>query len=145
MYIIHGYAVDYQIQSRSLILLLLAASAASAATAFFMLFPLESYHHIYPHCPWHSLTGTHCPGCGTLRGITAILQGDLSGLARNNLLAMLLSPILFYAGFNLISESIFGYRLPRISIPKWQYLLVTIIITYWIVRNFWPVLAPDPL
>ena len=145
MQFIHGYEVEFQVQLRSLVLLLLATCAASAAMAFMIVFPLESYHHLYPHCPWHTLTGTHCPGCGTLRGITAVLQGDLLGMARNNPLAMLLSPLLFYAGFNLFSESVFGYRLPRIYVPKWQYLLVALIIIYWIARNFCPVLAPEPV
>lgn len=141
--VIHGHEIDYRVQYRSLMLLLLAMCAASAAAVFMMLFPLESYHHIYPHCPWHALTGTHCPGCGTLRGIAAILQGDLLGMTRNNPLAVVLSPLLLYAGFNLVSESIFGYRLPCIYIPKWQYLLVIVIIGYWIARNFCGLLAPD--
>ena len=145
MHVIHGHEIEFRVQYRSLILLLLAACAASAAAAFMTLFPLESYHHIYPHCPWHTLTGTHCPGCGTLRGIAAILQGDLFGMARSNPLAMVLSPLLFYAGFNLVSESLFGYRLPRLYIPKWQYLLVVVVIGYWIARNFYPFLAPDPV
>lgn len=145
MYIIQGYEIDHQVKYRSLFLLILAMCAAFAGTLFIILVPLDSYYHIYPHCPWHSITGTHCPGCGTLRGISAVLQGDLLGLLKNNPLAMLLSPLLLYAGFNLVSESLFGYRIPRVYLPKWQFFLTGLIICYWIARNFWPLLAPDPV
>ena len=38
----------------------------------------------YPTCPWLAITGTFCPGCGTLRATHALTHGDLgTALARN--------------------------------------------------------------
>ena len=55
-------------------LLLLAALGVTA-----MLLCLRSPHQPghYPPCPVAALTGLHCPGCGTLRGLHALLHGDL--------------------------------------------------------------------
>ncbi len=145
MYVVDGYAVGPLVQNRSRIILLAAIGMFFSAVLILGLFPIHSHSHVYPHCPWHAITGTHCPGCGTLRGISLILQGDLLGLLKNNPMAMLLSPLLFYASMNLVTESTWGYRLPRLYISKWQFLLVGLIICYWIARNFWPVLAPNPI
>lgn len=43
---------------------------------------------IYPVCPFHWLTGLDCPVCGTLRGLHALLHGDLLGAVRCNALAI---------------------------------------------------------
>ncbi len=33
-----------------------------------------------PQCPLYSLTGLHCPGCGSQRAVSRLFQGDLSGV-----------------------------------------------------------------
>src|SRR5262245_47142370 len=38
------------------------------------------------YCPWLLLTGTYCPGCGGLRAVNDLGNGDLSGAASSNLL-----------------------------------------------------------
>jgi len=38
----------------------------------------------WPRCPFHWLTGLHCPGCGSLRGLHHILQGDFQLGLRHN-------------------------------------------------------------
>ena len=37
-------------------------------------------------CPWLTLTGTYCPGCGGLRAVNDLSHGDLAGAASSNLL-----------------------------------------------------------
>ena len=39
-------------------------------------FPPSEYN-FYPRCPFYLLTGWKCPGCGTLRALSAVLHGDL--------------------------------------------------------------------
>ena len=43
---------------------------------------------LLPACPWHTVTGFACPGCGSTRAILRLLEGDLAaGLAFNPLAA----------------------------------------------------------
>ena len=39
---------------------------------------------LFPSCPFHLLTGWHCPGCGTLRAVHALLHGRFSQALHDN-------------------------------------------------------------
>ncbi len=38
------------------------------------------------YCPWLVLTGTYCPGCGGLRAVNDLTDGNLAAAASSNLL-----------------------------------------------------------
>ncbi len=38
------------------------------------------------YCPWLTLTGTFCPGCGGLRAVNDLTHGDVLAAASSNLL-----------------------------------------------------------
>lgn len=44
-------------------------------------------------CPWLFLTGTYCPGCGGLRAVHDLTDGDLVAAASSNLLVVLAAPV----------------------------------------------------
>lgn len=44
-------------------------------------------------CPWLLLTGTSCPGCGSLRAVHHLTDGDLAAAASSNLLLVLALPV----------------------------------------------------
>ncbi len=46
-------------------------------------------------CPWLLLTGTACPGCGSLRAVHDLTDGDLAAAASSNLLLVLALPVVF--------------------------------------------------
>ena len=48
----------------------------------------------YAYCPWLLLTGTYCPGCGGLRAVNDLSNGDLAGAASSNLLFVASVPVL---------------------------------------------------
>ena len=48
----------------------------------------------YAYCPWLLLTGTYCPGCGGLRAVNDLSNGDLAGAASSNLLLVASAPVL---------------------------------------------------
>ena len=50
----------------------------------------------YPACPFHSLTGLHCPGCGTTRALHALFTGHPLQAAGFNLLAVAAVPVLLF-------------------------------------------------
>jgi len=51
------------------------------------------------YCPWFLLTGTYCPGCGGLRAVNDLTNGDLTGAASSNLAFVVSIPFvaLFWA------------------------------------------------
>jgi len=49
---------------------------------------------LFPPCPFHTLTGLYCPGCGGLRMTHDLLHGDLVAAATDNLFLLLGIPAL---------------------------------------------------
>nr|WP_276545116.1 DUF2752 domain-containing protein [Brachybacterium muris] len=43
-------------------------------------------------CPVYHLTGLHCPGCGAIRSVHALLDGDLALALRSNAVLMVALP-----------------------------------------------------
>lgn len=44
-------------------------------------------------CPLQAVTGIYCPGCGGLRAVNDLTNGDLAGAASSNLLLVVLMPV----------------------------------------------------
>jgi len=47
-------------------------------------------------CPWLVLTGHPCPGCGSLRAVNDLTNGDLVGALSSNLLLVVMLPLLAF-------------------------------------------------
>jgi hypothetical protein len=104
----------------------------------------------YPPCPFHALTGLHCPGCGTLRCLHALFHGDLAqALAYNALTVLVLPFLLIWAGRWGLAAA--RNRPPRgRRVPgRWIRLLLMVVIAYWVLRNLplppFELLAPHAL
>lgn len=54
---------------------------------------------VFPPCPTNALTHLHCPGCGTLRALHALLHGNIGEAFSQNALAAVLLPILPFIYF----------------------------------------------
>ena len=98
--------------------------------------PLESA--FFPACPFRSLTGLLCPGCGSQRAIHHLLNFDIAGAFHENMLLVIAIPYLI-AGWviELIPR-------PSAVLLKWRkifygpraiFFIIFVIITYWILRN----------
>ena len=105
--------------------------------------PNEPGH--YPTCPWLWLTGTYCPGCGTLRMLHAFTHGHFAhGFGLNPLGAVIaVWAVVEYGRWTWASLTGRTYG----SWPRniyWAWGVVAVIITYWIARNlpFGAALAP---
>lgn len=55
-----------------------AAAALTCCTAVGLANPTQP-GNVLPHCPFKTLTGWDCPGCGSTRMLYAILHCDLAG------------------------------------------------------------------
>ena len=47
-------------------------------------------------CPWLVLTGHSCPGCGSLRAMNDLTNGDVVGALSSNLLFVVMLPVLAF-------------------------------------------------
>lgn len=102
-----------------------------------------------PVCPLHWATGLHCPGCGSLRAVHFLLQGDWQSALRHNLLAVVMMPLVVVL---LMAEMVaaFGRRFPvRIHLSGYAtWMLLAVILLFAIMRNLpaqpFSALAPPP-
>lgn len=90
----------------------------------------------YPSCPFHSLTGLNCPGCGTLRGLHQLMHGHLLVALNHNALTMLSLPFFGYSFVSYALLAVRGRGLPRAFVhPFYIKALFWIIIGFWVLRN----------
>ena len=91
---------------------------------------------IFPSCPFRTLTGFDCPGCGTLRGAHQLLHGNILAALDLNLIMVLMLPYLCISFFLMLSFDSIGRRMPSFYIPsKWIWGLLVIILVFWVARN----------
>jgi len=119
----------------------LAAGAAVLALVA-LVDPNEPGH--YPTCPFLALTGHWCPGCGTLRSMHAVTQGDVADAAGFNLLALASLPVLAVIWLRWARRSWLGAPRARELPTKWLWVLVVLAVGFGVVRNlpFGAALAP---
>ncbi len=98
--------------------------------------PAESMY--FPACPFYSVTGLECPGCGSQRAVHQLLQLEILNAFKQNALLVVAIPYVLV-----------GVYLDRIAIPSeknytWKrkfygknaiYLALGIICLFWIFRN----------
>ena len=89
----------------------------------------------FPKCPFYSLLGIKCPGCGTQRAIHAILNGDLAGAAHYNALLLVALPLI---GLYLLAD-VLKKRWPGLNNvlnhPATIIGLLVIVIAWLVLRN----------
>ncbi|MGK5551091.1 DUF2752 domain-containing protein [Actinomadura kijaniata] len=77
---------------RALLLpLAVLAGVAAAVAVLAVRDPHEPGH--YPACPFLTVTGLYCPGCGGLRMVNALAHGRVGAAFDSNPLAFLLLPV----------------------------------------------------
>jgi hypothetical protein len=90
----------------------------------------------FPACPLHWVTGLHCPGCGSLRAVHFLLQGEWQTAMQYNLLAVVLFPLVSVL---LLAEFLnaFGRRLlARVQLPSTAvWILLVVILLFGVTRN----------
>ena len=90
----------------------------------------------FPKCPFHQLTGLHCPGCGSQRAINKILNGNILEGIRHNYLIVLAS---FVIGYQLVYFLITNYTSKTMTNlfhnTKVTRLILVLVILFWLLRN----------
>lgn len=84
---------------------------------------------LFPTCPFHAATGLLCPGCGGLRMVHDVLNGDMSAAVVDNVVALIGLPLLLvWILFRRRSER------PWLT-PVSGTVIVVIAVTWTVVRN----------
>ncbi|WP_083555293.1 DUF2752 domain-containing protein [Nocardiopsis dassonvillei] len=90
----------------------------------------------YPTCPWLLLTGTFCPGCGTMRAVALTTNLDILGAISMNPLLFVLAPYLLLSYARWFADALGFRRGPRRLTPTWFiWGLLVLILVYWVARN----------
>jgi hypothetical protein len=85
-------------------------------------------------CPFKSVTGLSCPGCGMTRCVHALAQGDFVSAFRFNALLFLLVPVLFYAWFAWFKADRAGRPVPTPNLRLFAAVLLAIV-AFGVLRN----------
>jgi len=128
-----------EIVNKRLTALLIWLSIALGATYLFIFEPGKT--GFFPACPFRTLTGFTCPGCGSTRGLHRLLHGDIVSALKFNPLMVLLLPFLLCALVRYTVAAVRGRPLQRHNLdPKYIWILFGVIMSFWIFRNtrFYP-------
>jgi len=129
-----------QPSKRGIVLALITLTALAASAALLAGFDPASAA-FFPPCPFHSLTGLDCPGCGSLRGLHQLLRGHPVAAFRLNPLMFLALPSEVYALASWLLRQLTGWSLPRVRVrPAAIWALLAAILVFWVFRNtpFYP-------
>ena len=128
-----------EIVNKRLTALLIWLSIALGATYLFIFEPGKT--GFFPACPFRTLTGFTCPGCGSTRGLHRLLHGDIVSALEFNPLMVLSLPFLLYALVRYTTAAVSGRPLQRHNLDaKYIWILFGVIMSFWIFRNtrFYP-------
>ena len=113
---------------------MVAAFALACAGAILFFFKPGQYW-FYPVCHFHSLTGLHCPGCGSSRALHELLHGNfIEAIRLNALLLFCLAGSMWLAGRYVLAR----WRSQRapVAVPaRWLWMLLGLVVIFTVLRN----------
>lgn len=90
----------------------------------------------YPPCPVFALTGLLCPGCGTLRALSALARGDVAIAWGHNPLTVLAVPWMVWGTIGLGRYAMRSTPI-RWHLPRWSaWAMPAGLVVFTVVRNF---------
>ena len=95
-----------------------------------------SEHRVFPGCPFLTLTGYQCPGCGSQRALHQLIHGNIVQAVALN---FLLLPGLVYAGTGYLLSAFYPDKWKEVQ-PRWYgaraaLVAIVVIVVYWVGRN----------
>jgi len=124
----------YRVHRERLAASAVVAMAAGGLSVIYLLNPGTS--DLYPPCPFLSLTGLYCPGCGTLRALHQLTRGHpLAALDLNPLMVLLLPFVAYFLASHAML-ALTGRPLKKFFVrPAWIWALLGVVLVYWLLRN----------
>ncbi|WP_416135560.1 DUF2752 domain-containing protein [Aquimarina sp. 2201CG5-10] len=92
--------------------------------------------NFFPKCPFHSLTGLHCPGCGSQRALHQLLHFNfIKTLDYNALYILGIATIIYNLSIKTANKYFKKEYYNYLYHPKTPLFIGIIIIVFWILRN----------
>lgn len=114
---------------------LVAGAVLAASVVLHLRDPHQSGSYLF--CPWLLLTGTYCPGCGGLRAVNDLTNGDIAAAASSNVLFVGSIPLLLVMWGRWFTDRWRGVR--RAVDQRRAVLLASmfgvVALVFWVVRN----------
>ena len=113
-----------------------AVTASLAAVTVYTVVRNPHQPGAFPSCIFLAGSGYYCPGCGGLRAMHDLLNGDVVGALHMNALVVLgIVPALF-AGLAWWITALANDKVPRVRIPTWLAVSIPVLLgVFWVVRN----------
>lgn len=114
----------------------LAAGAAGLAACAVLAVRDPNQQGSYGFCPFKAATGLDCPGCGVLRGVHALTQGDVAQAVGLNALLIVLVPAAIWGWFRWVRAAAQGRTFPGLALTRPATIAVIVAVTvFWVARN----------
>ncbi|GHT45762.1 membrane protein [Planctomycetales bacterium] len=94
-----------------------------------------SSYSFMPKCPFHLLTGLHCPGCGTTRALFYLVHGDIATAFRYQPLFMAMMPIILLLVGRRLYELFCNVSVPLPFELQLYRLIAIAVCVYFVLRN----------
>ncbi|HEX8278066.1 MAG TPA: DUF2752 domain-containing protein [Segetibacter sp.] len=128
---------------------LFITSAAGIIAAMLYFYFDARYYSFFPRCTFFKITGFLCPGCGSQRAVSSLLQGDLVQALHFNVLAVASFPfILFSYTVSVLNALRIEPLIQNIFYsPLFVKIVLAVVILFFVIRNIavypFTLLSPD--
>jgi hypothetical protein len=113
---------------------IVGALVIACACAMLFFFRPGSYA-IYPVCHFYSLTGLHCPGCGSLRALHELLHGNLIEAVRLNALLLLCLTVFVFLVARYVLAAVRRQRAFFTVRAVWLWTFLCAAVAFSVLRN----------
>jgi len=115
---------------------LIALAAAGVGFVYVLATVPPGEDTYYPRCQLHSITGLHCPGCGTTRALHTLLNGRVADALAYNAIFPLVLPVMGWAFVRSVRVSRGTAPAADSWVTRWGFRSLTVVvIAYGILRN----------
>lgn len=111
--------------------LLIGSTAVVLLTLLYFFFDARNVP--FPRCPFLTLTGLYCPGCGSQRAFSSLLHGAFIQAAQFNLLLFLFLPLLGYVAVKAVLQP--GRQISILYKPVFVNAVLVLVILFALLRN----------
>lgn len=133
---------------RKEILQLLIVGTTVSVLALLYFFMDARIPGFFPTCPFHSLTGLYCPGCGSQRAVSSLLHAEFLQAIHYNLMLVLTLPLVVYSAVVFTLNTFRQKQMVQAIFysPVFAKALLVVLVCFGLLRNlpFYPftLLAP---
>ncbi len=114
---------------------IVVAAILLAITILCIYFYFDPSDNFFPRCPFLSLTGYQCPGCGSQRAIHALLHGDMATAWHFNAILLVFIPVVAALLVAEIKREKWSRFYANVN-SRWMIWGATIVLLmWWILRN----------